>query len=104
MSPNSEKRLGMGSRLTLDLLVCVDDRTIWDGHTGGSIRNPDFDEGRMLTELAPFLEREVDRLQTMLRLHADPFGWIESQGIVLASALAEATTDGEIATAASGGC
>jgi hypothetical protein len=93
----------MGSRLTLDLLVRVDDRAIWDSHTGGSIRTPDFDEGRMLTELAPFLERELDRLQTMLRLRADPFGWMKSQGIVLAPPLVDAPTDGETATDASGG-
>jgi hypothetical protein len=94
----------MGSRLTLDLLVYVDDRVIWDGHTGGSIRIRDFHEGRMLTELAPFLERELDRLQTILRLRADPLGWMKSQGIVLAPPLVNAPTDGETATDATGGC
>jgi hypothetical protein len=94
----------MSSRLTLDLVVYVDDLAIWDGHTGGSIRNPDFHEGRMLTELAPFLEWELDKLMTMLRLRADPFGWMKSQGIVMAPPLADAPTDAATAPDASGGC
>ena len=94
----------MSSRLTLDLVVYVDDRAIWDGRTGGSIRNPEFHEGRMLTELAPFLETELDKLQTLLMLRADPFGWMKSQGIVLTTPHPDTPTDVESTADASGGC